>query len=220
MPALVAPDGERHASLSGAPDADAPEEDDRTLWARAGVLVNELARPALLLNLPMEGGGTFAGRAGEPAYAALRQLLRSPPRLAVAGRTVYVCENPNLVAIAADRLDARCAPLVCTDGMPAAAQRTLLTQLVESGAELAYHGDFDWPGLRIAAFVMRSFKARPWRFGVDDYRAYVPSSPAQEPVGTPTSSFWDPALAIAMHERGLAIPEEAVAATLLLDLQR
>ena len=143
------------------------------------MLVNELARPALLLNLPMEGGGTFAGEAGEPAYATLRRLLRSPPRLAVAGRTVYVCENPNLVAIAADRLGLRCAPLVCADGMPAAAQRTLLPQLAEAGANLAYHGDFDWPGLRIANLVMRSFGARPWRFGAEDYRPSSAGSSAK-----------------------------------------
>jgi uncharacterized protein (TIGR02679 family) len=216
----VTPESERQASPSGAPDADPFGEDDRTLWARAGVLVNELARPALLLNLPTEGGGTFAGEVGEPAYATLRRLLRSPPRLAVAGRTVYVCENPNLMAIAADRLGRRCAPLVCADGMPAAAQRTLLARLVECGAELAYHGDFDWPGLRIATFVMRSFNARPWRFGAEDYRAYVPGSSAQALSGTPTLSPWDPVLVLAMRGRGLAIPEEAVAATLLLDLQR
>ena len=216
----VTPESERQASPSGAPDADPFEEDDRTLWARAGVLVNELARPALLLNLPTEGGGTFAGAAGEPAYATLRRLLRSPPRLAVAGCTVYVCENPTLMAIAADRLGLRCAPLVCADGMPAAAQRTLLARLVECGAKLAYHGDFDWPGLRIATFVMRSFNARPWRFGAEDYRAYVPGSSAQTLSGTPTLSPWDPVLALAMSGRGLAIPEEAVAATLLLDLQR
>jgi hypothetical protein len=41
----------------------------------------------------MEGGGYLAGEAGEPAYATLRRLLRTPPRLAVAGRTVYVCES-------------------------------------------------------------------------------------------------------------------------------
>jgi len=218
--ALVIPEGERHASLSGASDADPPEEDDRTLWARAGVLVNELARPTLLLNLPTEGGGTFAGDAGEPAYATLRQLLRSPPHLAVAGRTVYVCENPNLIAIAADRLGEYCAPLVCTDGMPAAAQRTLLSHLAGAGARLLYHGDFDWPGLRIANFVIRSFGALPWRFGAEDYAAYVPSSTVQALVGTPTPAVWDTTLASAMRERGLAVPEEAVAATLLRDLHR
>jgi len=44
------------------PEADVPdllpdlqEERDRSVWARAGILVNELARPALFLNLPTRG---------------------------------------------------------------------------------------------------------------------------------------------------------------------
>jgi uncharacterized protein (TIGR02679 family) len=218
-PSPVIPEAEPQARLSGTSGIELPDEDDRTLWARAGVLVNELARPALLLNLPMEDGATFAGEAGEPAYATLRRMLRSPPRLAVAGRTVHVCENPNLVAIAADRLGARCAPLVCTDGMPAAAQRTLLARLAGAGASLRYHGDFDWPGLRIANLVMRSFGAHPWRFGAADYTACVANAPGQALSGTPASADWDRALAPAMQERGQAIAEEAVAATLLQDLQ-
>lgn len=96
-----------------------PAERVRDQWARLGVLVNELARPALFLNLP-------GAPPGEPAYASLRLLLRTPPAWPVAGRTVHVCENPNLLSIVADRLGAAAPPLVCTDGMPAAAQRTLL----------------------------------------------------------------------------------------------
>jgi uncharacterized protein (TIGR02679 family) len=201
-----------------APDA-AEEEDRRTLWARAGVLVNELARPALVLNLPLAGGGHLAGVAGEPAYASLRRLKRSPPRLAVAGRTVYVCENPNLVAIAADRLGARCAPLVCTDGTPAAAQRTLLAQLAQAGARLLYHGDFDWAGLRIANLVIGSFGAQSWRFGAADYTAATGIASGQALTGSMVAAAWDAALAPAMQRHGLAIAEEAVAAALLPDLE-
>ena len=87
----------------------------RETWAGVGVLVNELARPALCLNLP------GAGSAGEPAYLSLRWLLRKAPGWPVREVDVFVCENPNLVAIAADQLGARCRPLVCTEGMPAAA---------------------------------------------------------------------------------------------------
>jgi uncharacterized protein (TIGR02679 family) len=202
-----------------APTPDLAEEDRRTLWARAGVLVNELARPALFLNLPLEDKGKsgLAGEAGEPAYITLRGLLRAPPRLAVAGCPVYVCENPNLVAIAADRLGPRCAPLVCTDGMPAAAQRTLLAQLAKGGARLLYHGDFDWPGIRIGNLVMRDFGAEPWRFATADYA--MAAGPGQALAGTPVAAAWDAALAPAMEQRGLATAEEAVAADLLLDLQ-
>ncbi|GLR45991.1 hypothetical protein GCM10007880_65090 [Mesorhizobium amorphae] len=195
-------------------------ERTRDTWAKAGVLVNELARPALFLNLPTGEAGSDRRPLGEPAYASLRSLLRSPPRWDAAGRTVYVCENPNLVAIAADRWGADCAPLVCTDGMPAAAQRCLLSQLAQAGAKLRYHGDFDWPGLRIGNHVMREHGAKPWRFGAIDYLAAVQTAPkpAHALAGNPVDASWDGALTLVMQEQRVAIAEEALAASLLQDL--
>jgi uncharacterized protein (TIGR02679 family) len=191
----------------------------RDTWARAGVLVNQLARPALFLNLPVKSAGD-GGRTGEPSYLSLRSLLRSPPSWDVAGCRIFVCENPNLVAIAADRWGRDCAPLVCTDGMPAAAQRTLLSQLALAEARLCYHGDFDWPGLRIANHVMREHSAGSWRFNAADYVAAVrtASGLAQRLEGVTVEAFWDDGLAAAMHEHGIAVAEEAVAAQLLSDL--
>ena len=195
-------------------DAGFGEASDRELWAKAGVLVNELARPALVLNLP--GVAT----PGEPAYLSLRKLLRSPPEWAVRERAVFVCENPNLIAIAADHLSASCAPMVCTEGMPAAAQRTLLTQLVQAGAALRYHGDFDWPGIRIGNHVMREHGAQPWRFGAADYLAALgialwTGRPLQ---GAESEASWDAALALAMRTAQQAIDEEMVAGSLMQDL--
>jgi uncharacterized protein (TIGR02679 family) len=69
-----------------------------------------------------------------------------PPTWHVARRDVFVCENPNMA---------------CTDGMPSAAQQTLLAQLAAAGARLRYHGDFDWAGLVIGNFLMREFGAEP-----------------------------------------------------------
>jgi uncharacterized protein (TIGR02679 family) len=46
-------------------------EDARDVWARAGILVNELARPVLFLNLPADRTGTVAVAAGEPGYLSL-----------------------------------------------------------------------------------------------------------------------------------------------------
>ncbi|WP_082549259.1 DUF2399 domain-containing protein [Rhizobacter sp. Root404] len=57
--------------------------------------------------------------------------------------------------------------------MPAAAQRVLLHQLRASGAVVAYHGDFDWPGIRIAGHVIRMHGAIPWRMGSSDYEQAV-----------------------------------------------
>lgn len=195
-------------------DAEFDETSGRELWASAGVLVNELARPALVLNLP--GVATL----GEPAYLSLRSQLRSPPKYAVQGRTVFVCENPNLLAIAADHLGASCAPMVCTDGMPAAAQRTVLTQLAQAGATLRYHGDFDWPGIRIGNHMMREHGAQPWRFGAVDYLAVLsiaprPGRPLQGVEGEPS---WDATLAVAMRTGHQAIDEEMMAEQLIQDL--
>jgi uncharacterized protein (TIGR02679 family) len=192
----------------------------RDIWAKAGVLVNELARPALFLNLPAGDNASFAGISGEPSYASLRLLVRSPPRWAVAGRDVFVCENPNLLAIAADRLGVDCAPIVCTDGMPAAAQRMLLTQLAQAGARLRYHGDFDWPGLRIGNHIVREYGARPWRFGAADYAAGVEAAPRPgRPLDGPdVAAAWDDLLAPAMRTHQLSIPEESVVDCLLRDL--
>ncbi|WP_428667551.1 TIGR02679 family protein [Reyranella sp.] len=191
----------------------------RDTWARAGVLVNQLARPVLFLNLPVKSAGS-GDRTGEPSYLSLRSLLRAPPSWDVAGCRIFVCENPNLVATAADRWGCGCAPLVCTDGMPAAAQRTLLSQLVLAEARLCYHGDFDWPGLRIANHVMREHKAAPWRFNAADYVAAVRSASglAQHLDGTTVEASWDDGLAAAMRDHGVAVAEEAVAAQLLSDL--
>jgi uncharacterized protein (TIGR02679 family) len=201
-----------------------PREEDilegekvRDVWAKAGVLVNELARPALFVNLPAPGSKMM----GEPEYVSLRRLVRCPPAWAVAGRAVYVCENPNLVAIAADTLGERCAPMVCTDGMPAAAQNRLLSQLAGAGARLRYHGDFDWPGVRIGNIVMREFGALPWRFGAADYLTAVPMVPrsGHRLKGIDVLALWDEALTIAMKEHQIGIAEEGVAATLLQDLE-
>ena len=203
-------------------DDDRQDERAREVWARAGVLVNELARPALVLNLPVDAAQAPHSRLGEPGYLSLRQLLRSPSMWAVADRLIFVCENPNLLAIAADQLGEHCAPLVCTDGMPAAAQRTLLAQLRAAGARLRYHGDFDWAGLGIGNHVMRAFGAEPWRFARSDYEAAVARAPHTERdlVGDCVAANWDAELAASMNHHGLAIPEEALAASLLPDLAR
>ena len=199
-----------------------PSERVRDIWARSGVLINELARPALVLNLPVAGHDPILGTLGEPAYLSLRRLLRTPPVWAVNGVTVFVCENPNLVAIVADRLGRASAPLVSTDGMPAAAQRTLLTELERRGARLMYHGDFDWPGLQIANHVTRTWHANLWRFSTEDYEVAVANAPhaRHNLSGSSVAALWDGALMAAMERHGIAIAEESVAASLLADLDQ
>jgi uncharacterized protein (TIGR02679 family) len=210
------------------------EESTRERWARLGVTVNELALPALCLNLgildtdvahrhpqqapQLDPPPVLGVCLGEPVHLSLRRLLRRPPIWQVANRDVFVCENPNIVAIAADRLRGACAPLVCTDGMPSAAQQTLLAQLAAAGARLRYHGDFDWPGLVIGNFVMREFGAEPWRFGTADYLGATAEHGIALRGDRPVVARWDDRLARAMAERGVVVHEEGVAETLMMDL--
>jgi uncharacterized protein (TIGR02679 family) len=221
--------GDAHALDAGRPLATllllalrAREERPRDTWARLGVLVNERAKPVLVLNLPAAPDSALgnlvrlAREQGEPLHLSLRSLLRSNARWQVAGSDVFVCENATLLAIAADRLGASCAPLVCTDGMPSASQRTLLRQLADHGAHLRYHGDFDWPGINIANYVLRSFGATAWRF---DARHYVPRA-GRALAGAPVEASWDPELAGALSAGGAVLEEEAVAGPLLEDLAR
>jgi uncharacterized protein (TIGR02679 family) len=194
-----------------------PEESVRERWARLGVTVNELSLPALCFNLPTKSAlDNFI--AGEPIHISLRRLLRRTPDWDVAGREVFVCENPNIVAIAADRLGASGGPLVCTDGMPSAAQQTLLMQLAAAGAKLRYHGDFDWAGVAIGNFVMREFGAEPWRFGAADYLSASGSHGIELRGDERVTARWDERLTDVMSEQGAAVHEEAVVETLLIDL--
>jgi uncharacterized protein (TIGR02679 family) len=123
-----------------------------------------------------------------------------------------VCENPNLVAILADRLGAACSPVVCVDGHLGAAQRTILKQLRASGAELLYHGDYDWPGISITNHVAK-YGAKPWHFSAADYAAAVDSAPqlAAPLSGRPVVASWDADLTAIMTKIGIKIEEEAIA---------
>jgi uncharacterized protein (TIGR02679 family) len=96
----------------------------------------------------------------------------------------------------------------------------LLRALHDAGAQLAYHGDFDWPGMRIAAALLGRLPARPWRFRAADYLAATAARPNGLPPleGRPSPTPWDPALTEAMTAAGLVVEEEAVLAALLTDL--
>jgi uncharacterized protein (TIGR02679 family) len=195
----------------------------REVWASVGVLSGELAAPALTLGLPGDPA-SVAGRlldlcreAGEPVHVTLRQLVADPPRWSLHGTRVFVCENPSVVAVAAAELGTACAPLVCTGGQPSAAVATLLRRLVEGGASLAYHGDFDWPGIRIANGVLRRWDAAPWRMAAVDYTAAA--SRSRRPLeGDPVDASWDAALAAAMEAFGVRVEEELVVDRLVADL--
>lgn len=128
----------------------------RGVWASVGVLKDELSSTVPVLNLPGAPAtatgpalSALAG-AGQPAVPTLRRLVAEPGSVRWAGERVSVCENPAVVAAAADRWGAACAPLVCLQGEPSAAALTLLRGAADGGAALRSHADFDPGGVRIA----------------------------------------------------------------------
>ena len=184
----------------------------RDLWDRAGVLVDDLASRVLVLNLPAEGEGlgewlTGAARYGTPFQVTLHQLAAHPIR--VSCPRVFVCENPAVLRRACAELGAACPPLVCTEGRPSTAFHRLMGLAVGAGAELWYHGDFDWPGVAIAADVIARYGGRPWRMSASDYQA-ARHGVGVRLAGEPGRRPGIPACARRCASRGHAVYEETL----------
>lgn len=217
----------------------------RDVWAAAGVVLSNLASTVLCLGVPGETavGSEIAGHvprtatatsleamraARMPVLLTLDQVRSGGVRTLPPGSIIHICENPTIVEVVAERWARTSATdgtstaggpvLVCTSGQPSTAVVELLTRLAGEGAECRYHGDFDWAGLRIARSLSAHVKWMPWRYTDADYRAAMrDGKPSLCLAGTPAESPWDPNLAVAMAECGLALEEEAVANLLAAD---
>lgn len=200
-----------------------PEAPSRETWAAVGVLRDDVSSTVLTFGFPGDPH-TATGRAlaafklaGQPVVLTLRQLVGAPPRLTTG--PVAICENPVVITTAADRLGAACPPLVCTHGQPGAAVMHLLRALADAGADLRYHGDFDWGGLRIANFLFDRLPVRPWRFDAATYRTVAAAHPGTPLTGIPAVANWDADLAPEMTELATKVEEERVLDTLIHDLE-
>ncbi|WP_132188319.1 TIGR02679 family protein [Kribbella orskensis] len=200
------------------PPADAQKR--RTLWQQAGIADDELSSTVLAAGFRPAGDDPvsrvlrYCAEAGHAAALTLQQVryaadLLDPPQ------SVWLVENPSVLAMALARFDSRCPAMICTSGWPSSAGVLLLTTLARKGSTLHYHGDFDGEGLRIAANVMARTGAVPWRMSSDDYLAAVADGP---PVGRITPAPWDKDLSIQLDRIGKTLSEERVATGLLDEL--
>ncbi len=221
-PEEVTPPGDGPSAADhGTPDPHGEAAARSARWSAVGVRTSALAGPVVTLGLrSVDGSATSRALAalaeeGEPAALTLRQLLGDAPRWR--SGEVFVCENLAVLETAAERLGAACAPLVCIDGWPSRAASTLLRDLAGAGATLRYHGDFDWPGLRIANDLHERVAATSWRMRVPDYRGAALRS--NRPLrGAAVEALWDPRLGAAMLATGVRVEEELVVDDLLDDL--
>lgn len=198
-------------------------EERRTAWASVGILCDELSAPVLVLNLRASGPSATARAMnvhadnGEPYRISTRQLLRDAPEFVgvTARNTVFVCENPGIVAIVANRLGPHSAPLISIEGQPKTAAHLLFTKLRAANVRLLYHGDFDWSGIRIGNLMLRRYGAEPWMFSAAEY---LSAPRGRKLVGRPSVANWAPNLGNAMSARMLSVHEEAVVDSLIKDL--
>jgi uncharacterized protein (TIGR02679 family) len=192
-------------------------ESERELLEWAGLVSDDIASQALVLNVPVTGGviGEWMRSArGIPFRLTLQQLRREP--FTVDAPVVRIVENPSILRAVADAMGPDCPPLVCTEGVPSAAVYRLLG--AAAAARLFWRADFDWAGLRIVKRGLeRCPNAEPWRMSAEDYQA---GSKGIGLRGHRIDVPWDPRLGAQMAAAGRAVMEESLIGPLLQDLHR
>ena len=196
--------------------------DARSLWEAAGVHLDLTSAPVLTWNLlldprsglaPLVGAATSAG----VALHLSRMALSAHPAEVVAGAEVLVVENPRVVEAAAQARSLR--SLVSANGSPSAATQLLVHQLVESGAGVLYHGDFDAAGLTLCARMV-DLGVTPWRMTAEHYLSALHAADADDvdlplDLSTPPPTPWDPALGEAFAIERRVVHEERLLAELI-----
>jgi uncharacterized protein (TIGR02679 family) len=212
------------AHLAGWPEVPSSAPSKRRLWAEVGVLCDPLSAHVLVFGLRPAGTDRLAHHlrrwadAGEPRRITLRELAGSVLKIA-AGANLFVCENPAVIAAAADHHGDRPGALLCVEGIPSTAALELLRLYRQGGAQIRFHADFDWGGVRIGNLLVEQFGAVPWRFAAPDYRAALSTASESVPLkGAAVSADWDPDLEGAMRRAGRAVFEEQMISILLDDL--
>ena len=196
----------------------------RRVWESVGVVTDELSASVLALNLPAVGESLTDRMiqqhksAGMPCRLTFRHLRLHPPQFAnVTKETpLFVCENPSVIAAAADRLTQWCPPMVCVEGMPNLTCWSVLRRLDRCGFRINYHGDFDWGGIRIANKLFEAFAFQPWRFSSTDHRVISTSHRRLKPPRA--EALWDSQLSEKIQNSCVSVEEESVIASLLSDL--
>jgi len=197
---------------------------DRVLWARAGVTSDRVSAPVLTWGLDPIGQTRLddlvraALAAAVPIHLSAYALARGPLGVR-SGSPMLVVENPRLVEAAAERRTP--FPVITTNGNATRAVTTLIAQLVDGGADLRYHGDFDAPGIGFCRRMV-GLGCRPWRMDAVHYRTAVEAAEAAG-VRLPRESRrwgltpWDPDLAPRLEQEKVIVHEEMVLDELLTD---
>ncbi len=198
------------------------DDTDRTVWDRAGVPSDSVSAPVLTWNLPVDPGTELASMIAQASALGVvthvsTMALRAYPVVVAVGTDVLVTENPRVVEAAAQRRTPRC--VVSTNGNPSIAVRLLLIQLLRSGANVHYHGDFDAAGLSICRRMME-LGLTPWKMDTASYESAVTAAAAQRvelPIdpSDPGPTPWDESLREVFRASRRVVHEERLLDDLL-----
>ncbi len=203
------------AAQSGADIDPALPMTDRDWWERVGAPTDLVSAPVLTWGLPLEGSGPVhvmvrsATAAGLPVHLS-QMALRTDAPVVAADAVVYSVENPRLVEAAAQRRLP--VAMLCTNGHPSMAVTLLVRLILDCGASVLHHGDFDPAGLAITARLHR-LGVGTWRMSGDDYAAAVRAAEEQG-VELPISDAdvpetpWDPTVQREFSARRRVVHEE------------
>ncbi len=134
------------------------------------------------------------------------------------GAEVLIVENPRVLEHAAQRGVA--TSMICANGNPSTTVNLLIDGLLEAGATLRYHGDFDVAGLAMCA-RMHARGVQPWRMSVHDYLAALDEADRQG-VALPVDlapcveTPWDPELHVVFDDHRRIVHEERLLHLLVL----
>lgn len=198
----------------------------RELWAQAGVHLDLTSAPALTWRLPLgplcalAPIAAAAVQAGIPLHLS-RIALESHPAVVPRGSRILVVENPRVVEAAAQA--AASTPMVATNGQPSSTVLLLLNQLLDAGARLHYHGDFDAAGLAICR-RLTMLGAEPWHMSADDYRAALAAADREGAVlptdaTAPGETPWDPELQRVFDRERRVVHQERLLPVLMAEIE-
>lgn len=197
------------ARLDSETEPERGAEARRARYDRWGLGCDELSSTVLCL-------GVWPG-SPEPRVLTLRELR--DVECIDRGPVVFTCENPDVVAAAADALGPSCAPLICTAGWASTACLRLLRATVAGGAQPRHHGDMDPEGLRILDRLVAATGGTLWRMAPEDYRARASGGqPLGGRVVSPVRHPQLSELASAIAEVGRIVQEEQTLGALVRDL--
>lgn len=204
-------------------DRELRDRPDRSaLWAGAGFHLDLVSSPVLAWGLTLDAGSPIAALSRSATEAGLplpipEVALDRYPVTARREANVLVAENPRVVEAAAELRVPHA--VITTNGNPRRASIMLVSQLIQSGATVLYHGDFDSPGIAICR-RMAELGCKPLKMGRSHYVAacdraarFEVDLPVDDDPCGPTP--WDPLLESEFARRRQIVHEELVLDDLL-----